>query len=74
MLVCQWKCLNTDPNDKNNKFSRLASYMILEGELDSKELSSISFNLVRLPYDINKRNSGRFRKSNMVSKIQLFVI
>ncbi len=47
---------NTDPNDKNNKFSTLASYMILEGELDSKELSSISFNLVRLPYDINKRN------------------
>ena len=28
--------------------------MILEGELDSKKLSSISFTLVRLPYDIEK--------------------
>lgn len=57
---------NTDPNDENNRFSTLASYMILEGNLDSKDLSSISFNLVRLPYDINKEIED-LEKSNMVN-------
>ena len=37
-----------------SKFSTMASYIILEGELNSKKLSSISFNLVRLTYDIEK--------------------
>ena len=45
---------NTNPEDPNNKFSTLTSYMILEGELDSKELGEISFNLIRLPYNIEK--------------------
>ena len=40
--------------EPTSKFSTMASYMILEGELDSKKLSSISFTLVRLPYDIEK--------------------
>lgn len=46
--------LNDNPNDKTNKFSALASYIILEGNYNSRSLSSISFNLVRLPYDIEK--------------------
>ena len=46
--------LNDDFYDKTNKFSTVASYIILEGFLDSKELSTINFNLVRLPYDIEK--------------------
>lgn len=46
--------LNSDINDKSNKFSTLASYMIMEGIFNTKELSSISFNLVRLPYNIKK--------------------
>ena len=46
--------LNEDENDKSNKFSTFASYIIIEGNYDSKELSSISYNLVRVPYDINK--------------------
>jgi protein phosphatase len=46
--------LNSDINDKSNKFSTLASYIIIEGDYDSKELDSISFNLVRVPYDIQK--------------------
>ena len=40
--------------DKTNKFSTVSSYMILEGNLNSKELGAFSINLVRLPYDIEK--------------------
>ena len=46
--------LNTDVSDKTNKFSTVISYAILEGNLGSKELSSISISIVRLPYDIEK--------------------
>lgn len=46
--------LNDNLNDKTNKFSTVASYAILEGDLNSKELTSFSINLVRLPYDIEK--------------------
>lgn len=46
--------LNDNEEDKSNKFSTLASYIIIEGSYNSKILSSISFNLVRIPYDINK--------------------
>lgn len=46
--------MNMDINDPSNKFSTLASYIILEGNYDSKELGSISFNLVRVPYDVEK--------------------
>lgn len=45
---------NNNINDKTNKFSTLASYIILEGYYDSKELDSISFDLVRVPYNIQK--------------------
>ena len=46
-------------NDNNlqnadNRFSTLASYIILEGIYDSKELSTFSINLVRVPFDIEK--------------------
>ena len=46
--------LNDDYNDETNKFSTVASYIILEGEYDSRELSSIDINLVRLPYNIEE--------------------
>lgn len=45
---------NSDIDDEKNKFSTLASYAIIEGTYGSKELGSISFNLVRVPYDIKK--------------------
>lgn len=45
---------NNNINDKTNKFSTLASYIILEGYYESTELDSISFNLVRVPYNIQK--------------------
>ncbi len=59
--------LNDDFNDKTNKFSTVASYIILEGFLNSKELSSISFNLVRLPYNI-KEEISLLEKSSLPSK------
>ena len=49
--------MNKDIDDKSNKFSTLASYIIIEGNYNSTELDSISFNLVRLPYDIAKELS-----------------
>lgn len=59
--------LNNDIDDISNKFSTLASYIILEGNYNSKDLGSISFNLVRIPYDIEKEI--RFlEESNMPSK------
>lgn len=45
---------NEGEETTSSKFSTMSSYMILEGELDCRELSSISFNLVRVPYDIEK--------------------
>ena len=45
---------NDNENDKTNKFSTLSSYMILEGKLNSHILSSLSFSLVRLPYNIEE--------------------
>ena len=46
---------NTNIDDINNKFSTLASYIILEGYFGDTKLDSISFNLVRIPYNIKKK-------------------
>ena len=46
--------LNSADFNETCKFSTVSSYIILEGTLNSKELSSISFNLVRIPYDIEQ--------------------
>ena len=46
--------MNSDINDRSNKFSTLASYIIVEGFYDSKILDAISFQLIRLPYDLSK--------------------
>ena len=62
--------MNDNFNDKTNKFSTLASYIILEGILNLKELSSISFNLVRLPYDIEEE-VALLEKSSLPSKNKL---
>lgn len=66
--------LNTDKSDAGIKFSTLASYMILEGNYKSKDLSSLSFNLVRLPYDVNKEikileDSDMPYKENTINKL-----
>ena len=59
--------LNNDINDKSNKFSILASYIILEGEYNSKKLSTISYQLVRVPYD-TKKEIELLEKSDMPYK------
>lgn len=62
--------LNDNFYDKTNKFSTVASYIILEGNYNSKELSTINFNLVRLPYDIEKEVE-LLKNSNLPSKEKL---
>ena len=47
--------IDNDINDVElSHFSTLSSYVILEGFLDSKELSEYSINFIRLPYDLKK--------------------
>lgn len=58
---------NFDENDTSNKFSTLASYIILEGFYGSRSLDSISFQLVRVSYDIQKEIAD-LKNSNMPGK------
>ena len=46
--------LNSNLNDDSNKFSTMASYIIIEGNYQSKDFGAISFNIVRIPYNIEK--------------------
>ena len=46
--------LNTTKTDETTKFSRLATYAVLEGEYDSKDFAPISINIIRVPYDIDE--------------------
>ena len=67
--------LNDDYYDETNKFSALASYVILEGSLGEKSLSSIGINLVRLPYDVEEevkllRASSLPSKNNVIKELQ----
>lgn len=48
-------------------FSTISSYVILEGNLDSKELSSYSITTVRLPYDV-EREIDKLRNSDIPDK------
>lgn len=59
--------LNKDENDLNNKYSTMISYIILEGIYDSKELGNISFQIVRLKYDIEKEIKS-LEESDMPNK------
>ena len=62
--------MNHDFLDNTNSFSTLASYVILEGNLDSKDLAEISFSFVRVPYDIEKEVES-LRNSNLSNKEQI---
>lgn len=67
--------LNSSLEDPCNKFSTLASYIILEGFYGSKNLDSISFNLVRVPYDIQKEvdaiKNSTLKNKDMIIKTLL---
>lgn len=58
---------NNNINDESNKFSTVASYTIIEGYYEKKELDSISFNCVRIPYNIQKEVDD-LKKSDMPNK------
>ncbi len=58
---------NNNIEDENNKFSTMASYTILEGNYADKNLGSISFNCIRVPYDIKKEVTD-LENSNMPNK------
>lgn len=58
---------NTSIEDQTNKFSTVASYIILEGYLNEKELKPISFNSIRVPYNFDKEVED-LRNSDMPNK------
>lgn len=58
---------NNNENDQNNKFSTVASYTIIEGYYGKTELDTISFNSIRIPYNIKKEVED-LQKSNMPNK------
>lgn len=58
---------NNSFDDESNKFSTVASYTIIEGYYGDTELNSISFNSVRVPYNIQKEVSD-LENSNMPNK------
>ena len=60
---------------KNGEEKLMASYMILEGEYNSKEASSISYEIVRLPFDYKKeienlKNSDMPNKEMAIKELQ----
>ena len=58
---------NKGKDEKTNSFSTLASYVILEGNLDSKKLGPISITNIRIPYDI-QQEIAYLEQSDMPSK------
>ena len=59
--------INEDENDETNKFSTMASYAILEGNLNSLNLDTFSITLVRIPYDATEEIKA-LEDSNMPNK------
>ena len=59
--------LNNNVNDESNKYSTFASYIIVEGEYNSTQLNTISYQIVRLPYNIDIEIE-LLKKSNMPNK------
>ncbi len=56
-----------DIYNKNGKTIHMSSYLILEGEYNSKEMSSISFKIVKIPYDYNEE-INRLKNTDMPNK------
>lgn len=54
-------------SDKTNRFSTVASYTILEGTYNAREFSSISINMIRVPYNLDNEISD-LEKSDMPGK------
>lgn len=52
---------------KNNETKLMSSYLIIEGEYNSKEVASISYEIVRLPYEYEKEIEN-LKNSDMPNK------
>lgn len=52
---------------KNNETNLMSSYLIIEGEYNSKEAASISYEIVRLPYEY-KKEIENLKNSDMPNK------
>ena len=52
---------------KNEKLEEISSYMIIEGEYNSKEVATISYKIVKIPYDY-RREVENLAKSDMPNK------
>ena len=63
--------MNSDIDDISNKFSTLASYIIIEGDYNSKDLGEISFQFVRVPYNIEKELED-LKASDMPNKDRVY--
>ena len=63
--------MNSDIDDISNKFSTLASYIIIEGDYNSKNLGEISFQFVRVPYNIEKELED-LKASDMPNKDRVY--
>ena len=62
--------LNSSQKNETSKFSTLASYAILEGMYGKKELSTISIQIIRVPYSIDEEIEI-IKKSDMPNKDEL---
>ena len=51
----------------NGKDYTFGSYLILEGEIDSRKISKISYEIVKFPYD-NIKEAKRIMDSDMPNK------
>ena len=58
---------STEEDVDSSHFSTISSYIILEGNLNSKEIAPYSINLIRLPYDIEKEIND-LKKSDIPEK------
>lgn len=58
---------NDDKDMELSHFSTISSYIILEGDFNSKKLSPYSINLIRLPYNL-KNEIDNLKKSDIPDK------
>lgn len=62
--------MNNNFSDPTNRFSTMCSYVILEGVLDSDKLEEISFNFIRVPYNIEKEIQD-LKNSTLVNREEI---
>lgn len=59
--------VRNDAKDADDKFTSCAFYLVLEGALDAKELGSLSYQFIRVPYDVEKELASNNRNIELES-------